>query len=307
MEFPVDPATFSMRGLLDKMNASMRATGASVHLKKKVAEGVYVDAKEDDDTSNVDLQVKLAAATNAVKGKSHAERLAFAVARKEAANALYREGAYVRAGDTYLEALVGLDFGDSEEEKREAVQTVQIPVLCNLAACKLAMGEAPAVVVLCDKAIEVDPTCVKAWLRRCRAHADLERMAEAKADLARAAELATSEADVALVKRGRKQLQRDIAALREHRERERAMWAKVADADVYDDMPSHEEREAMAAAAKAAKAAIPDLGDDTSEDEEGGGGDGGGVCSRLLDCLDGLLFDGSRARLRQRRQKAKAE
>lgn len=240
----------------------------------------------------MDLQVKLGAAANAVKGKSREERLAFAVAKKDRANELYHEGQLARAADVYLEALVGLDFGGgTAEEVAEGQRTVQLPVLCNLAACKLALGENAIVIELCNKALEVDPRCVKALLRRCRARAETEDMTGALEDLAAATEAAEGDAEEKYVRRERRMLKSSIEKLRRHRAEQRRMWSTVADANVYDDKETKEERDAAAAATTKEPVALPELepDTDTSDDEAAIAAGPGGLCARLVNCCKGLF------------------
>jgi hypothetical protein len=52
-------------------------------------------------------------------------------------NELFKAGEYSQASDAYIEALTGLDFGSSTDEKEEVQRTIQSPITCNIVACML--------------------------------------------------------------------------------------------------------------------------------------------------------------------------
>ena len=122
-----------------------------------------------------------------------ADKLAWCAARKAAGNALFGEKRYAEACDTYVEALVGLDFGATAEERRHVVRRLQVPITNNLALCHVKMRvrlrRARAVrdgrltrpraqrwaqaVRLCGEVLKIDDANVKAYVRRAMARTEL--------------------------------------------------------------------------------------------------------------------------------------
>lgn len=86
-------------------------------------------------------------------------------------NAKYRAGEYKSALKSYERALSvvelvrGLSRGDQAE-----VDVNRIAVLCNIAAVHLATEEYGAAAEACTKALELNPHCVKALMRRYKAY-----------------------------------------------------------------------------------------------------------------------------------------
>jgi len=69
---------------------------------------------------------------------------------------------------------------DEPPEEKEFRASVQLPVLLNIAACKIKMGDLKEALKTCDKAIKLDPSCVKAHYRRGSAYTDMCKFDEAR-------------------------------------------------------------------------------------------------------------------------------
>jgi hypothetical protein len=69
-----------------------------------------------------------------------------------------------------MDALLGLDLSNEGSKcHNDMIDLLQVPVLCNLAACFLQTQEYQRVVRLCSEALVVRPSCAKARLRRAQA------------------------------------------------------------------------------------------------------------------------------------------
>jgi tetratricopeptide (TPR) repeat protein len=99
-------------------------------------------------------------------------------------NTAYRAGDYSTALEHYERAksIVELVRGLSRADQNE-VDLNKITVLCNLAAVYLATKEFGAAVEICSKALELDPGCVKALTRRCKAYIGRHEYDAAQADI----------------------------------------------------------------------------------------------------------------------------
>ena len=62
---------------------------------------------------------------------SYAEKKSWVVARKEDGNKLYRSGKHEEAIEKYMEAVMGVAIGDSPSDRKDAILTLQVPLLSN--------------------------------------------------------------------------------------------------------------------------------------------------------------------------------
>jgi len=99
-------------------------------------------------------------------------------------NTAYRAGDYPTALEHYERArsIVELVRGLSRADQNE-VDLNKVAVLSNIAAVYLATKEFGAAVDICNKALEVDPGCVKAVTRRCKAFIGRHEYDAAQADV----------------------------------------------------------------------------------------------------------------------------
>ncbi|KAL4858750.1 Peptidyl-prolyl cis-trans isomerase FKBP4 [Chlorella vulgaris] len=100
-------------------------------------------------------------------------------------NAAYRAKDYPKALEHYERAQATVEFveGLSRADQQE-VNLNRVAVYLNLAAVHMAMQEYGSAVGFCDKALALDPTSIKALLRRSRAHTGRHEYEAAAADLA---------------------------------------------------------------------------------------------------------------------------
>ncbi len=99
-------------------------------------------------------------------------------------NTAYRAGDYPKALEHYQRAksIVELVRGLSRADQNE-VDVNRVAVLCNIAAVYLATKDYGAAVEECNKALEVDPGCIKALTRRCKAFIGRHEYDSAQADV----------------------------------------------------------------------------------------------------------------------------
>lgn len=227
--------------MLNSINDSMSSAGGSVKLQRKGADGIMLDSTQAE-LNLLDSQARIKTAARVLTTLNPAQKLVWATAKKSEGNARYKSGDHDGAIELYLQALAGLDFGTEPEARRRAVHELQLPVLCNLAACMLAKQEWRRAVQLCDEALAIEPTSIKAVLRRARANTELELYKQARTDIDRARALAHSAGDRAAVNDVKKALAGLARGRREHARQEgrRAELAKrmlrgVRTAGLYSD------------------------------------------------------------------------
>merc|ERR1711969_436139 len=90
-----------------------------------------------------------------LKPCSYSEKLAWALERKADGNRLFAQGQYDEAVKSYLDSLMGLDFGDSEADAATTRRRHQVPILTNLAACYLHQEAWAKAAKLCTEAISL--------------------------------------------------------------------------------------------------------------------------------------------------------
>eukprot|EP01065_Artemidia_motanka_P032948 TRINITY_DN39928_c0_g1_i1.p2 TRINITY_DN39928_c0_g1~~TRINITY_DN39928_c0_g1_i1.p2 ORF type:complete len:497 (+),score=180.20 TRINITY_DN39928_c0_g1_i1:94-1491(+) len=124
------------------------------------------------------------------------EKLEVIKSRKEAGNQLYKLKKLFRARRKYKLAadIAGDEYGISDEQK-EQQRKLRVPCLTNLAAVELALKDFKGCVESCTKALEVEPSNVKALIRCAKAKNELDQWDAAKADLSRVLEIEPGNAD----------------------------------------------------------------------------------------------------------------
>jgi peptidylprolyl isomerase len=139
--------------------------------------------------ATLDFEVELFSWAALKKGKweMRAEERVEEAAKSKAEGTLkFKAGAYADAAERYAEAAELLrDAGDElalEHAKTEALAT-EVSCLLNEAQCHLKLSALGAAVRACDRALELDPSNVKALFRRASAQRDLSNFAEAKSDV----------------------------------------------------------------------------------------------------------------------------
>ena len=111
-------------------------------------------------------------------------------------NSAYRSSNYAQALQHYERArsIVDLVRGLSRADQAE-VDVNRVAVLCNIAAVHLATKDFGAASEICSKALEVDPLCVKALSRRCKAQIGRHEYGAAAADVVKMKELGVEAAE----------------------------------------------------------------------------------------------------------------
>ncbi|CAM9212635.1 unnamed protein product [Chrysoparadoxa australica] len=194
--------------LLDHLNNGMHQAGISgeAQLKKRVPGGGLATPSEKD-IDQVSMAISLQQAVGVVKHLNKEEKKEWAIKLSKKGNSLYKEGDYKGAMTVYMQCFMGLDLEGSKEAKRSSQQEIQLPVLCNLAACSLALGESRKAVDLCDLALQIDPKCFRACTRKAAALLDLKDVAGAKKEIMAARPLVRGGKQAALLDKYLAQLQ----------------------------------------------------------------------------------------------------
>ena len=102
-----------------------------------------------------DFRLKARATRTYVQAIIRRKRKAGIVARKDDGNKLYRSGKHEKAIEKYMEAVMGVAIGDSPSEKKDAILTLQVPLLSNLAACMMVKGQHGRGRSLLDEAVSL--------------------------------------------------------------------------------------------------------------------------------------------------------
>jgi len=253
--------------LLGIMNNAGAASGASVQYKRRSEDGSVVFDTDEKDMERADFQLKMAQLARMVEHLPRKEKLAFSTQMRQKGNLKYAEKVFEEAEELYMQSLVGLDFGGGDDSSlAEARTAVQVPVLCNLAACALHTRKFLRCVLLCDIAIGletetankeqseaggeeaatpptpppvVSPVLWKAHSRKGAAQLELGDFSEARASLREAAAVAPSEASQKAV---RCELRRLHEAEKKHKasnQKQRAAFSKAMDRgdSLYDGAP----------------------------------------------------------------------
>ena len=168
----------AVSGILKSMNDSMSSAGGSVKLQRKGPDGIMLDSTQAE-LNLLDSKAQIKSAARVLTTLSPAQKLAWATAKKDEGNVRYKAEDHDGAIELYLQALAGLDFGTEPETRHRAVHGLQLPILCNLAACMLAKQEWCRAMQLCDEALAIEPRSIKAALRRARASTELELFKQA--------------------------------------------------------------------------------------------------------------------------------
>ena len=240
-------------------------------VRRDLTTGKTIASRDEDkemEAANIDL--KLRATAEAVQGLSYADKHTWIRQRKEEANDLYRAKRFDEALGQYLEAMVGLDLGTTPAERRATEVGYQLPLLNNMAACEVELGNWGKAIGLSTEAMKIDPKCVKALLRRSRGYGEDGQIGKARKDMAvligMDAELTDAERKLVTQQRRRLVPQRKKAQAEDRRRKKTgaAFLVGKGGKGIYGekDGPLKQDR-------------VDD--DDRGTDDEGGsGGEGGG-------------------------------
>jgi hypothetical protein len=142
-------------GMIDGLSKN----GASVQFKRRLPDGSLADADESQ-LRILKSKAQIASAAVALKGADMNEKSHWGIEMKDYANELYAAGEIKGAMEKYTEALAASDLGPNGN-----VDTLVVPVLCNLAACCIRLEEWGKCARFCQQALEMRPRCFKANLR----------------------------------------------------------------------------------------------------------------------------------------------
>ena len=153
------------------------------------------------------------------------ERMKLALSNKKEGTELFQGGNYKHAAARYNKALThACKFFDVSPQQQAEVDATKLGLHLNIAQCWLKIQEGAwveQVVRSCKDALAIDPDCVKALYRRATALESKGDYELAKADLARAAELAPD--DKAVAKLGA----RVDAQIKRQEQKEKKMYSKM--------------------------------------------------------------------------------
>ena len=147
---------FKFSKVIDGMNEILANVGGSVEIKRKNKNGVVESIEDQEGSLKVaDFRLKARATQHSMSKLSYAEKKSWIVARKDDGNKLYRSGKHEKAIEKYMEAVMGVAIGDSPSEKKDAILTLQVPLLSNLAACMMVKGQHGRGRSLLDEAVSL--------------------------------------------------------------------------------------------------------------------------------------------------------
>ena len=185
----ISKKAFDFQNVLNSMNNILAPVGAEVSMKKKNARtGQVEDCDQGEAVKVTNFRIQAAAAQHAMQGMSYTERRAFLLGHKAKGNALFKERKFDEACKVYMEAVSALTQGNSEEDKVDATTNLHVPLVNNLAACFVELGEWRRAAALSNEVLKLDPRNLKALLRKGRALKHMMEHEEAAKTLREAAE-----------------------------------------------------------------------------------------------------------------------
>ncbi|TYZ62535.1 hypothetical protein PybrP1_012717 [[Pythium] brassicae (nom. inval.)] len=163
---------YTVSKMLSSFNAVMKPVAqdpsASVSLKRKAANGVMLDTSASE-IALLDTQAKVKHSAQRVAKLSRADKAAWADAQRLRGNVAFQRRLFAEAADCYVQALAALDFGSTAVERQQCQLSAQLPLTCNLAACMLMTEQWEKARQMCDEALKVHATYIKALQQRGRA------------------------------------------------------------------------------------------------------------------------------------------
>ena len=147
---------------LDIMSTQLSKHGITAQYQRRLHDGSTAPASKSD-IDVLKAQAKLARTAQELQCLNFEEKTAWAIEMKEIANDMYSQGLIDQAIDKYSAALAASSF---DEGVTSNVDSLVVPVLCNLAACCITKEQFSKALRLCDQALTLRPFCVKALLRR---------------------------------------------------------------------------------------------------------------------------------------------
>jgi len=175
----------------------------------------------------------------AIYEKSTQEKVKAADRFRQEGNEAYRKHNYGLAAVHYRKALLQFDYTFAEgEDEEKLVDSVKLPCLLNLAACKCQQEEWDEVLTHCRLALEVNPRSVKAFYRTGLAHLARDQFEEARDALMSAYEIEPKNAEVlhALAR-----LKKNVETYRTRRKEVSQAMVSGAPGDEHEDQTTKQE------------------------------------------------------------------
>ena len=148
--------------LMDTLKREMAQGGMSMELKQKLDNGELANASN----NQFDLlktKSNIATIAQNVKDVDPIMRTKMAIDLKDYGNTLYSDRQFSDAMSKYVECLACANFDSDSSDNN--VDTLVVPVLCNLAACSIQMRSWVKGIQFCEQALKLRPSCMKAQLR----------------------------------------------------------------------------------------------------------------------------------------------
>ena len=178
------PDDFTVRSLLESVNKHVKASGGEAMLQTKDNRtGEVSGSKDEKDMELADFKLRTATNAKIVAALTPEQKIVWSCSQKNKGNEYYKRRNYEGAIKKYMDALVALDLSLSGDLADRMVKEIQVPVLCNLAACYVHTKSWSRVEPLCTEAIKLDSSCIKAYTRRAQARAANHEFASALRDL----------------------------------------------------------------------------------------------------------------------------
>eukprot|EP00981_Chlorochromonas_danica_P005022 scaffold1001_cov188-Ochromonas_danica.AAC.11 len=184
-----DPLLKVMSDLQSSSTSSTTLPGMTVEIKRPTADGLLQPVAAQD-MKLLTTRAQVASSAQLLQHLSSEEKLDWAIETKLEGNALYQEGRYEEAMGRYVQALAATNFhegggvggggGAGGGGGGGNVDSLVIPVLCNLAACSMRLGQWSKAILFCDQAIALRPFCLKALYRRGKALLEVAAYQEAR-------------------------------------------------------------------------------------------------------------------------------
>ena len=164
----------------DIVYQELNKDGMKVDVMRKRKDGTMEQASARE-LASLGTKARVASTAGLLKKLSPEEKLTWATETKDEANQLYSQHKYAEAMEMYVEALAGSDFGKKKTTTKFAeggagsreqshadgnIDTLIIPVLCNLAACCIQIEEWGKAISFAQQALLLRPKCTKALMRQ---------------------------------------------------------------------------------------------------------------------------------------------
>lgn len=122
---------------LKTMMDTMCKHGANVELKRKMPDGTYQTAS-DGTMKALGAQARMSSTAQVLQSMTKEEKDLWSIEMRQMANELYKEKKFDEALNRYMEAITASDLGTGADSQSN-IDTVIVPLLCNMSACCVQM------------------------------------------------------------------------------------------------------------------------------------------------------------------------